>query len=269
MENKLGMVPDFTSDDDTTTSAQPGQDGQVPSPETNPDTTSVEAVEGEKETQSLPVDDNKPDDSKQVVDDTGGGTESQIQIQGLLEEKKKLLNEIANLRGQRREIKQSQIDRVEQQIDELKDVHPEDVSLIDKVLRSKGYITKEESQKMFYKAVQDEELTKFLTKYPEYKPENDPNDLNWSSLQSELKFYRMPDDPHLVQQVLERAHRNIAKISSGRDINIKKQQLKTAGVGGGGVQRSSSGNILDPHKRLMLEQGGWSEEEIKKIEQRL
>jgi len=40
-------------------------------------------------------------------------------------------------------------------------------------------------------------------------------------------------------------------------------------MGSGGVQRSSSHKSLDSHKRNILEAGGWSEEEIKKIEQNL
>lgn len=250
---KLDMMPKFTED---TPSSEAGI-------EEVKETSTEEVEEGEKETPIAPPAEEQP---AERGDDTA---ELSKQVQGLQEERGKLLKEIVDLRGQRREIKEKELSRVEEKIDELKDVHPEDVAVIEKILRSKGYVTKEEAHKMFYDSVKQEELTKFLEKYPEYKPENDPNDLNWSALQKELGFYRMPDNPHLVIDVLERAHRGIAKVSSDRDLPARKRQIEVASVGAGGIQRSSSRKNLDPDKRYMLSQGGWSEEEIKKIEQNL
>lgn len=204
-------------------------------------------------------------------DDTGNKqTDLEKAVQGLQDDRVKLLKEIQDLRGQKREIKQEELNKVQEKIDELKDLHPEDIQIVDRILRSKGYLRKDEVSKMFYDSVKNEELNKFLNKYPEYKPENDSNDINWNFLQRELGYYRMPDDPHLVSEVLERAHRAIQKISSDRDLSIKKRQVEVASVGSGGSQRSSSPKVsLDAHKRSILERGGWSEEEIKRIENKL
>ena len=191
------------------------------------------------------------------------------QIQGLQDERVKLLKEIQDLRGQRRELKRDELSRVEERIDDLQDVSPEDVKVIDKVIRSKGYLTREESQKMFYESVKQEEVDKFLEKFPEYKPENDPNDINWNALQREFSIFRAPDNPRLIGDRLERAHKSVARVTPDRNVEAKRQQIRTASVGSGGVQRSSSHKSLDPDKRAMLDRGGWSQEEIKRIEERL
>ena len=255
--NEIKGIPEFTKDE-----------GIEEVKETIVET----AVEEVKETPTeLPAEEKPAEEVLETskVDDTRN-TELEKAVQGLQNERADLLKEIQDLRGTKREFKQVELEKVQDKFDELKDLHPEDITLVDRILRSKGYMTKEEASKMFYKAVEGEELNKFLVKYPEYKPENDPNDLNWNSLQKELSFYRMPDDPHLVNEVLERAHRAITKVSGDRNISIKKRQAEVAGVGSGGAPRSSSPKItLDSRKRMMLEQGGFTEEDISNIEKRL
>ena len=257
------MVPEFTTDE-TVAGAEEVKEAPVQETEAEKETPSDLPAESE-----TVVSDEKPaEPARAEVRDDSKGLE--VQVRGLQDERVKLLKEIQDLRGQRREIKREELTKVDQKIDDLKDVNPEDISLIDKVLRSKGYLTKEESQKMFYESVKQEELNKFLDKYPEYKPENDPHDVNWNTLQRELGFYRLPDDPKRIGEVLLRAHRGIAKVPTDRTVEVRKQQVKTASVGSGGsAQRSSSQKTLDPEKRHMLLRGGWSEEEIKKIETRL
>lgn len=260
-QNIVGQIPEFTGD-------APSEEKvieEVKEPV-------VEPAAEEKDTPELPAE--KPDgepiaDTKEpivVVQET----EEHKALTGLQEERVKLLKEIADLRGQRREIKQDQLIKVEQQIDELKDLNPDDVTLIERVLRSKGYVTKEESNKMFYKAVETEELNRFLDKYPEYKPENDPNDINWSTLQKELGYYRMPTNPKQITEILERAHRAVVKVPSGPSIPAQKRQIQIASSGAGGAQRPSSNGItLDSDKKSMLKQGGFSDEDIKAMEGRL
>lgn len=254
MTNILGAIPEFTSD------------APVIIPPI-PDTEVVESTPEEKETPPEPPAENETVPPK-AEDDTNLLVQ---QLQGLQEERKKLLQQIHDLRGQRRELKQEELIKVEKKIDdELKDVNPEDVTVVERILRSKGYITKEESHQMFYESVKNEELEKFLIKYPEYKPENDPNDTNWGSLQKELGYYRKPTNPHDIAVILERAHRSLKQqVGGDRDVSVKKRQLEVAGVGGGGVQRSSSRKSLNPSFRQMYEQGGWSEEEIKRMEANL
>lgn len=250
MENTIGIIPEFTSD-------------ETPISEPIPE----EVKPLETDTPAPPAE--KPDEI--VIEESPAPSQEEIHRaeQGLQTELVKLRKEIAELRGQKREIKQEQIDSVQAQIDELKDMHPDDVATIDRVLRAKGYMTKPEADKMFYEAVKNEELNKFLEKYPEYKPENDPDDVNWTTLQRELGYYRTPENPREIAQLLERAHRGVVKVPSGPSIAPQKRQLETAQVGGGGVQRSSPQATLDPDKRAMLKQGGFTDEEIQSIESKL
>lgn len=253
------MVPEFTSD------VPPEGTGQGTVQPVEP--VVEEGLVEEKDTPVAPT-----ETPAETVGDTTATPSSSVQdteIEALRRERVKLLGEISELRGQKREVKQELLTHVEQQIDDLKDVNPNDVTLIDRVLRSKGYITKEEQSRMAYESVKNEELNKFLETYPEYKPANDPNDINWNALQREIGYYRMPSDPRKIREVLDRAHRATVKVSSDPGLPQRQRQVQVAGTGGGGTQRSSSRNTLDPSKRAMLEQGGWSEEEIKRIEANL
>lgn len=273
MGNVISAIPDFTDGgtpdgerdakvldkaiESATTDVVPDKETETPvePPATTPD----EGVQ-------------KPADGLPPVQDTG---QQQLQqaLQGLQADKAKLLQEIATLRGQKREIKQEQLDKVQTQLDDLKDVNPEDATYIERILRAKGYVTREEQQKMFYDAVKQEEINRFLEQFPEYKPENDPNDINWNALQREVSYYRLPDDPHKIREILERAHRSTKQVSppsSGPSVPAKKRQVELAGVGAGGTQRSSSSAIaLDADKKAMLRAGGFTDEDIKNMEKRL
>ena len=253
MENKIGAVPEFVTDETT----------PVAKPEEVVETTPEVPQEpvGETETPADPLPANEPPVS--VPDET------EKQIQGLLSEKTKLLEEIKSLRGSKRELKQQEITAVTKQLDALDDLNPTDVSVVERILRSKGYITKDEAQRMSYEAVKNEELERFLEKYPEYKPENDPNDIHWSALQREMQLYRQPENPKLVGSLLERAHRGIAQSTPTPRVAVRKQQIATASHGAGGTQRpavSSTKRALTDAQRASLLQGGWNEEDIKRIE---
>lgn len=259
--NVIEAVPEFTKDE---TLAEEVKEGEVIStPEGGEDIS-------QKETETLPEPpaEEKPasEDDNLTRDDIKG---LQKQISGLQREREKLLNQVVELKGQRREIKYEELQKVNEKIDDLKDINPEDAEIIEKVLRAKGYVTKEQTHQMYYDAVKQDELNKFLVKYPEYKAENDPNDTNWNALQAELRDYKMPSDPHEISRFLEKAHHYISKTFDDRGAETKKRQIQTASMGGGGVQRSSSKKSLNPSQRLVFEQGGWSEEEIKQIEQSL
>ena len=264
-ENKIGQIPDFTPDVETETE-------EVKE-------TELDVEPGEKETPAEPPAESEQSEQKPALDNKGDDTGDVSKAvaratEGLRKEISTLRRELAEAKGADRKVIQSKIDKVQEKVDELADVAPEDVSLIDRVLRAKGYMTKEESSKMHYDAVKNEEVTKFLDKFPEYKPENDPNDVNWAALQRQIQsWYRMPDDPRAVGELLLKAHRDITKTSSDRGtVEAKKQQVKIASSGSSGAQRSPSNNTkatLTSAQKEHLRSGGWSDEEIKKIEQNL
>lgn len=258
MAQRVGTIPEFT--ENSTPEGKRDAEEVVKSTQAEPET-----VPEEKETPEPPAE--KPAEQKPSEDTTVPSVDPAVQA--LQEERTKLLKEISDLRGTRRELKQDQLKVVEDKIDELKDLHPEDVQVIDKVLRAKGYMTKQEADTMFYNSVRDQELEGFLEKYPEYKPENDPSDMNWSSLQRELGFYKAPTNPHQFREILERAHRSVPKAQRDMNIPVKQRQVQVASAGSSGVQPSSSRKTLDPQIREIYRRGGWSEEEIDKIADKL
>lgn len=274
-QNSIGKIPDFSSDDSREPSAPAIEEviegGVESAPEADVETSVLEKVTpeppAEKPTEEVATLGDSTREST-VVQDTEDPKDKAIT--GLQQERVKLIREIADLRGQKREIKQEQIARVDQQIDELKDLNPGDVELIERVIRSKGFVSKTEANQMFYKAVEQEELSKFLERYPEYKPENDPNDINWSALQKELSLYKMPSNPKQVTEILERAHRAVPKIPSSLSIPVQKRKLEVASQGHGGAERPSPNvaKTFDSDTRSMLRNGGFTEEDIKDMESR-
>ena len=268
----IGAIPEFTSDDSSQNPAVIRDSGV--NQEEYKNTVESPTTEQEKVTPAETLPTNEP------VSSAGGqqrneDVDMEQQVQALQEQRLELLKEIANLRGQKREIKTDQQPLITQIADELKDVYPDDANLVDKVVRAKGYITREEASQMFYEAVKTEELSRFLEKYPEYKPENDSNDLNWNALQREFTLYRKPDNPRDIGKLLERARMAVhptSPINSRRTQNVAAQQrrIDVASAGSGGAQqRLSSTKSLDPRYRQELVQGGWSEEDIQKIEARI
>lgn len=250
MVNSVGTVPEFDSD-----STVPVEEVVQPTPEAEE---IIESAPEGTETPAVP-----PPAIEPPVDDV-----LVKQVEGLAREKALLLEEIKSLRGDKREIKQEQIHRVDQQIDSsLTDVNPDDVTVIEKVLRAKGLITKEEAQGMFYESVKQEEIGKFLERYPEYKPENDPNNINWNALNREIEIFRRPDDPRQLASILERAHKNIAKAPT-TNVQVQRQRVSVAGLGSGGVQRTvstASRSKVTPEMEERYRQGGWTDEDIAKL----
>lgn len=272
MSNVVGQIPEF----DPNGSLMQGEQG-IEEPK---ETVVEETTDGTDTQAELPAD---PDEGEKPTADSGEDTEQQPNAgqdfnkalakatEGLRNEIVGLKQQIAGLRGNDRELAQKQLIVAQNNLDELKDVNPEDVSLIEKVLKSKGYMTKEEALTANYETVQKQVLTQFLTKYPEYKPENDPDNTNWNRLIGEYGLYARPSDPYQIMNLLEKSHKVTTPVASGRNITIQKQVVKTASLGSGGKGRSSSGvtQTLSPEQRRIYQDGGWSEEEISEIEKSL
>ena len=275
-ENKIGQIPDFTPDDGGQEESQEEvkQDLGNGEPESLKKETSTEPPAESEESEQKPADRVKAplDDNTSVIPEEVLNKAVTKATEGLRNEVVKLKRELATARGADRTTIQSKIEKTQEAIEDLKDVHPDDVNLIERVLRSKGYIKKEDSEKMYYETVKKEEINKFLDKFPEYKPENDPDDVNWNTLKTQLEsWYRMPSDPRLVSEVLLKAHRDIAKAPSDRVVvEAKKQQVKVASSGSSGIQRSSpQPNNPRLSSLLRTHMHGWSEEEIKNLEKKL
>lgn len=264
----VGKIPEFSSD--ASPEEKVLEEVKQPEAETPPEETVTPEPPAEKPADPISDDTIAPSQTVQE-------TESDRAITGLQNERIKLLKEISELKGQRREIKQTKLDHIEKQIDELKDLHPDDVAVVDKVLRAKGYMTKDEYAQMSYQAIKQEEESRFFERYPEYKVENDPDGNNWSLFEGEVARLRelgwqIPTNPRRIAEAMELIHKNIVKVPSGRvvPVAVQKRQIEVASHGAGGTQRPSpSGKTLDTERIAMLRQGGFSDEDIKNMESRL
>ena len=264
----VGTIPEFSDGGTLSPKEEAGteevKETLVETPEKGDN---IEDVIVEKETPPA-----LPAETKPVEEDTKLQDENTKEVgtdnQGLLSQREKLLAEIRDLRLDRRELRGQKKEPliVEQKQDTLDDIDPEYAKTIERVIKAKGYVTKDESNRTSYDSVKKVKLDEFLDKYPEYKPENDPEDINWNSLQKELSFYKMPSDPHSFEKVLAKAHSAISSpAKGGRTTNPKK--LETARLGGGGEKRPSSQTkrLTDTQKNV-YRNGGWSEEEISDLE---
>lgn len=281
MPQVIGAIPEFTQDgtpevkqpgvyrdtDFPDVPGEPGEGKEIP-PESSSETKPVEeppAVPLEPIVPGAPLAIPEPDLNDEVIPKAA-----------FLAEKKKWMDRIVAAEGRKRELTPAELFKVQEKVvDTLEGVNPEDATLVEKVLRAKGYITREESQTMFYEAVKQEELGKFLDKYPEYKPENDANDVNWNTLQREVGMYKMPSNPRQIGEILERSHKQVqpsyqsAQPKPGAISPAVKRQLEVAGVGSGGTQSSTRGKTLPEHYKEHYRRGGWTEEEIIEIEKNL
>lgn len=274
MVNVIGKIPDFTDD----SSEEVGKVSDKPEK-----TTETPVVE-EKETPSEPPTGEQPatseteegedieTDKEKLKDELRQElkTEVEKEVQGLKEARKELILELGELRGERRKAKEDEISEVQDKIDDLKDLHPQDVEIVERILQSKGYVSKGTVDKMLYESRKQEEVSKFLNEFREYSDENDPNRKKFEPLLREVSLYKEPEDPKMWGTLLRRAHKALIETQSinDRTISVKKQQLKVAGVGAGGSQGSSSAKPFDERKRQLLKDGGWSDEDINIMEKR-
>lgn len=265
---KIGKLPEFTTEEGVTAGAESAPE-QIETP-AGEETPSEAATENEP---SEVVGEETKDSAPEVADNTSTQSkELQNEIVGLRDARKELLDEIKELRGERRELKQREIDRVEQKIeqktDDLKDLHPDDVTLIDRVLRAKGYVSQPEVNKMLFEAKKQDVLNKFLREFPEYKPENDPDNKKWGQVLQEISLYREPTTADQYETLLRRAHRMAGGASAGgQSVAVKKHQVQVASAGSAATRKPSSTNKLSQLAETHMQ--GYSQEEIAEMQKRL
>lgn len=268
----VGSIPDFTED------APLGDDikgiNQVSIPGMEKPAEEPTAGE-EKETPSEPPAEEQPAESgKAQGDDTGALAELRgqlrVEIEGMAKDRKSLISELNDLRDQRRTERETELNKLKKEVDELQDLNPEDITVVERILKAKGYVSQSQLDTMLYNARKQDEIARFLSEFPEYSEDNDPNRKKFEGLLSEVKLYREPEDPKSYGNILRRAHKTFAGTQgiSERDLSVKRRQAEIAGVGAGGIQRSSSVKSFDSTMRQRLSDGGWSEEEIKLMEKR-
>jgi len=266
----VGKIPEF-------------DDGGAPAPstgkeevkETDVEETPVEETEtpAELPAETKPTEEPVETPVEPVVETDVGEDADKLknELEGLRREREGIMTEIVGLRKDRRILKEEPETPVTVVEDPLKGVHQDDIATVEKIVKAKGYVKKDDVLKENYQTLKQDATDEFLEAFPEYKPENDKNDTLWNSLSKQLKlYYREPErDGHykkIMFEILKKAHQDISKPISEQGTDTKKR-IETAGAGGGGKPSSSSAKPVDMHsdKAEHLRQGGWSEEEIKVI----
>ncbi len=193
-------------------------------------------------------------------------------VEGLARQKEKLLADIRELRQEKREEKDSRIYKKEPLIvpkeEDLADVAEADINLIEKVLKAKGYVRKDEVQTLTYKEKVDSYKNQWLENHPEYLPENDKENIRWDDLNSTIiRLFKMPDNPKDIVKVLDTAHSLVSKTSlptkSSASERATKEKIKTiskssAGESGAKVPQKSTGVSRNAF-------AGFTEEELKEM----
>lgn len=212
-------------------------------------------------------------------------------IEKLEEKKAKLLEELAALRGEKREFTGTPFQKPSKspavfvpkpEVDDLKDVAPGDVDLIEKVLRAKGYVPKEElNRELSVKEHQSGMKTfteAWLEKNPEFKPGTEEADEAWAKINAYAsKFYQIPTDPKDVLEILDASRdrvfgkksasslptKSLHSVAAKREKIAVSAKPSSGGSAGSKANSTSGKNTIDPS--LMEHLKGFSEEEKAEI----
>lgn len=189
-----------------------------------------------------------PEVEEETTDDSTDEPDDEQVVTALTSEKERLLKEISDLRTERRSVRESKKEEplfIESQTDELADVNPQDAELIEKVLRAKGYVKKDELNALTYKEKLDAHKDQWLQAHPEYLPANDPDDTNWNALTTTLNgYFKTPANPADIVKMLDVAHGMVKPSSSiptksraSADAANEKIKISSKGASAGGASK--------------------------------
>lgn len=251
------------------------------------------------------------DADESYEDDKGKGQPDKKQVlQGLLDTEKELDGDEAELEAQiaaarqritdKRRARREKRDIVEtidtkfpeteeEETDDLSDVDPDTIKLLERFTKAKGLVPKAELEKQTYQQIHKSAEEAFYASHPEYLPENDPNDELYKALRTELSLFAPPKEAKLIPAMFERAHKLVLqqhpdkfRKTEKKDTEDKKIEndtrkvvrIKNQGLGGGNTGSGKGGNADDSSKGKKqfsadqisaLRSGGWTDEEIKEL----
>ncbi len=170
---------------------------------------------------------------------------------------------------------------------DLSKFNQKDVETFKELALGLGYVSKDELEtreielkKSNYETTKKEMTNEFLKKHPEYRPENDPNDINWNAVVNEFNRYKLPKNPIEIATILEEIHEKVSGKSSVVDtkklheVLAKKKvasiaQATTGAIGGGEEKREQArNNPVNPKIHNLIEKGalkGFSQKEIDEL----
>ena len=261
----IDMRQQFGEDEEVKESAVGDEVAETPedasAPESEPDelVKKDEESEGEQEpTVTEPEPDTEP-----VVDPA---------ISALEATREKLRAEVTQLRQARRIERDRPLILEKEEEPDLSDVAEQDIAVIEKVLRAKGYVSKSELQTLSYQEKLEASKDEWLQAHPEYQPANDPDDTNWGKLQETLRLFASPSDPKDVKRVLDMVHAYIrpvvapTKNSAGTASATEKINIASKGASGGSSTKPAPSAKSSELSKLASEHlKGYTEDELKEL----
>lgn len=165
----------------------------------------------------------------------------------------------------------------ETEADPLDDINPVFLESVERVIRAKGYVRKDEIENLTVaekqQNVANDEFNTFLTEHPEYSEASDPDDALWNKLTSFIPKGFNPENPKEWGDMFRYAHSRVIQASAphnppatDRD-NARKAQLRAAGSGKGSSGNAPAGKSKAFNQTYFNElvRGGWSEKEAREL----
>jgi hypothetical protein len=186
-------------------------------------------------------------------------------VEGETPREKALRLEVTRLKAARRIERTEVVEPTQQGDDVFSQYDKEELDKFDKLFDAmaskKGFVKKSE----IALSSADDVLDSFLDQHPEYKPENDRDDVLWSAFKEELNLYKQPNNAKGWKQILERVHNSL---NGGRTLDVarasaKNAKVQTAAHGGTTKATNTSRNQVDPNFKSYLK--GFSDDEINDI----
>ena len=228
-------------------------DADEPDAESESEPDETEEVESEEETEES-VDDSVEEESeipKPVEGETPVERARRLQIE--------------KLRKQKNEWKQKalSVNKKEENLiikdnDKLSKYKPEEVQELIDIVKSQGFVQKDELVGSKYEETKAELLEEFFDKHPEYKAENDEDDLLWKQFVDRWEsgiYNQRPPNPKQLKTVFENIHKDIfgsQKIES-KSIAAKKEKIKSVSHPSGNSNTPSKDTkSVDPSLRAFF-----------------
>jgi len=191
-----------------------------------------------------------------------------------------LRKEVEALREERRQAKQERIAGIarpptqkvaDERMTRLKSIYSNEEiqnmeEAIDVIATNRGYIKREETYQGTVNGIVDE----FIENHPEYKPNNDKDDVRWNKFQETLlsDYNLLEKTPKQLSQIFAKVNRDVIQELGESDVknnpnklNAQLQKIKSVSHAGGTSASSSSKPNLDPSVRKMFK--GFDEEDFK------
>lgn len=230
-------VKNDVTEDDVKSFEEADEAGEIKTGERELDSEETEETETQEEEESEEEveSDDEVNSSKPEIKEVPGETPKETALR----------LEVTRLRRKNREREQEELLRNEKQADasgyedELKELGYDDdqIKTLDKAFdiigKEKGFVRKDQS----YHAMANDTLAEFIEEHPEYKPENDTDDIYWGRFNSILKSdYNLKNKTNKeLKSIFNRVHRDLkdelGEDDSDKKVTAQKQKVRSVSTG--------------------------------------